>query len=342
MHNNKFLQWYRDNFDSCAAVASFFHTDISDTAAAIGADWSNIESKVFWKDGERCKVNATGSMLLKGCRNSVGVYASVERDKNGVSFPLITFKNKGGAGDAEVFNGLNFLWEEFKRTKGDASQEQIERWNSEKRKREEQAARKQEAAKRQQEAEQKRRAANVEKELQIFDQLPRAASFVYTDKKLIPSVLEHVDARSGSDKHGNYIALRLHNINGEPLGVQRIYDRHITKKDGSQTNKDFTWGMEKDAAHMIIGDLQTAERVYVVEGFATGASVFLAMMQLRISCAVIVALDSGNMIKVVNEFRKEKPYIDLMLAVDNDMWKQRHGKGNAGMLVAINLLAEYD
>lgn len=342
MHNNKFLQWYRDNFDSCAAVASFFQSEIAETAKAIGAEWSNIKDKVTWNEGERCKVNATGSMLIKGCRNSVGIYASVERDKNGVSFPLITFKNKGGAGDTEVFNGLSFLWEEFKRHKGDASQEQLEQWNKKKREREEKAARQQEAAQRQQEAEQKRRAANVQKELQIFDQLPRAASFVYTDKKLIPSVLEHVDARSGSDKHGNYIALRLHNINGEPLGVQRIYDRNITKADGSKTNKDFTWGMDKNAAHMIIGDIQSAERVYVVEGFATGASVFLAMMQLRIPCAVIVALDSGNMVKVVNEYRQKKPYIDLMLAVDNDMWKQRHGKGNAGMLVAINLLAEHD
>lgn len=342
MHQNRFFQWYSDNFDSCAAVASEFYADISDTAAAIGADWSNIEKKIVWKEGERCKVNATGSMLLKGCRNSVGVYASVERDKNNVLFPLITFKNKGGAGDTEVFNGLSFLWEEFKKTRGDSSKEQIDKWNDDKRKREERVARKQQAAKRQQEAELKRRAANVQKELQIFDQLPRAASFVYTDKKLVPSVLEYIDARSGSDKNGNYIALKLHNINDEPVGVQRIYDRHITKADGSKTNKDFTWGMEKDAAHMIIGDIQTAERVYVVEGFATGASVFLAMMQLRIPCAVIVALDSGNMIKVVNEYRKKKPYIDLMLAVDNDMWKQRQGKGNTGMLVAINLLSEYD
>ncbi|MBF4432847.1 hypothetical protein EA848_25380, partial [Vibrio anguillarum] len=113
-------------------------------------------------------------------------------------------------------------------------------------------------------------------------------------------------------------------------------------KDGSKTNKDFTWGMDKSAAHMIIGDLSTAERVYVVEGFATGASIFLAMQQLNIACAVIVALDAGNMIKVVHAYQQKAPYLQLMLGVDNDMWKQRQGKGNAGMLVAMELLAEYD
>lgn len=343
MHKNRFFQWYLDRFGSCAAVASFFESEISSHADAIGANWANIESRIVWKEGERCKVNATGSMLMKGCRNSVGVYASVERDnKNGVQFPLITFKNKGGAGDTEVFNGLTHLWELFKREKEDTTQAQRDKWDREKREREERAARKQEAAKRKQDAEQKRRAANVDKELHIFDQLPRAASFVYTDKKLIPTILQHIDARAGSDNNGNYMAIKLHHIDDTPAGVQRIYDRNIIKKDGSATNKDFTWGMNKNGAHMVIGDLNTADRIYVVEGFATGASVFLAMMQLRISCAVIVALDSGNMIKVVNEYRHKKPYLDLMLAVDNDMWKQRQGKGNAGMLVAMELLAEHD
>lgn len=342
MRESKFTQWYRDRFGSCAAVADYFSNEISSHAEAIGVDWSSIEREVFWQVGERCKVNATGSKLIKGCKNSVGVYASVEYDKNGVQFPLITFKNKGGAGDTEVFNGLNYLWELFKSEKDHTNQALRDKWEQERQERRDRTARKQEAAKRKQEAEQKRRAANVEKELREFDQLPRAASFVYTDKKLIPSILNQVDARAGSDQHGNYIAFKLHHIGGNPVGIQRIYDRHITKKDGGKTNKDFTWGMQKDGAHMVIGDLPTAERIYVVEGFATGASVFMAMQQMNIPAAVIVALDAGNMIKVVREYRQKAAYLDLLLAVDNDMWKQRQGKGNAGMLVAMELLAEDD
>ena len=342
MQESTFAKFYRERFGSCTSVADYFVQDISDTASDIGADWANIKDDITWIKGKTCKVNASGSKLLKGCHNSVGVYASVETDDNGVEFPLITFKNKGGAGDTEVFNALPLLWKMFKSERGEFTREQQEKWDREKREREELNARKQAAATRKQDAENKRRAANVDKELQHFSQLPRAASFVYTDKKFIPSILTHVDARAGQDSHGNYIALRLQNISGQGVGIQRIYDRHITKKDGSKTNKDFTWGMNKDAAHLIIGSLKTADRIYVVEGFATGASIFLAMQQLGISCAVIVALDAGNMRKVVSEYQQKAPYLQLLLGVDNDMWKQRQGKGNAGMLVAMDLLAEYD
>ena len=71
--------------------------------------------RVSWRKGREGKVNAYGSQLLKGFKNSVGIYASIERcSKTGVEFPLITFKNKGGAGDTVVFNGLQLLWDLFK------------------------------------------------------------------------------------------------------------------------------------------------------------------------------------------------------------------------------------
>ena len=343
MKESKFVQFYRERFRSGLAVASFFEPELADDAATIGVDWSKVSSDISWESGSAGKRNVSGNKLLKGFKHSVGVYASFEKDKNGVEFPLVTFKSKGGAGDTVVFNGLTHIWELFKKEKDiEIPQAKQDEWDRKKREREEETTRKQAAAKRKQEEERKRRVANVEKELQHFDQLPRAASFVYTDKKLIPSILNHVDARTGTDKHGNYLALKLSHIDGKPAGVQRIYDRHITKKDGSKTNKDFTWGMDKSAAHMIIGELANAERVYVVEGFATGASIFMAMQQLNIPCAVIVALDAGNMIEVVKAYQDKAPYLQLMLGVDNDMWKQRQGKGNAGMLVAMELLAQYN
>lgn len=343
MQENAFARFYRERFGSGEAVASYFNSELTDYASSIGVNWSAALERITWQSGKAGKVNIDGSRLIKGFKNSVGVYASIERDNNGVEFPLVTFKTKGGAGDTVVFNGLTYIWELFKREKDtQIPQAKLDEWDQAKRLREEDNARKREAATRKQDAENKRRAANVDKELQHFSQLPRAASFVYTDKKFIPSILSHVDARSGQDANGNYIALRLQNINGKAVGIQRIYDRHITKKDGSTTNKDFTWGMNKDAAHLVIGNLKTADRIYVTEGFATGASIFLAMQQLNIACAIIVALDAGNMRKVVSEYQQKAPYLQLLLGVDNDMWKQRQGKGNAGMLVAMDLLAEYD
>lgn len=343
MREGLFSKFCRERFGSGLAVANYFETELSEHAALIGVNWSLVSADLTWQSGKAGKLNVSGKKLLNGFKHSVGIFASLEHNKDGIEYPLVTFKNKGGAGDTVVFNGIEHLWNLFEREKDiHVPQSKRDEWDRKKRQREEQAARSRQAAHRKQEAENKRRAANVEQELQHFSQLPRAASFVYTDKKKIPTILNHVDARSGSDKHGNYIALQLHHIGGKPVGIQRIYDRHITKKDGSKTNKDFTWGMAKDGAHLIIGDLQSAERIYVVEGFATGGSVFMAMQRAGINCAVIVALDAGNMIKVVKAYQAKAPYLPLMLAVDNDMWKQRQGKGNAGMLVAMELLAEFD
>lgn len=342
MDNNRFLTWYNDNYSRGDVVASLHSSEIANVAAEIGVNWDAVSDRVSWRKGRDGKVNAYGSQLLKGFKNSVGIYASIERcTKTGVEFPLITFKNKGGAGDTVVFNGLQLLWDLFKEHINSpiSASEQLRRKN-EKQAKLEKAQRKQKAALLKQQEEDKRRAANVQVELANHYQLPCAASFVYTDKKKIADILNHVQAKSGQDKHGKFISLLLHDTLGTPRGVQRIYEKNITKPDGSKTNKDFTWGMDKSGAHLIIGDLANAERVFAVEGFATGASVFLA---LKNTCdvAVIVTLDSGNMIKVVDQYKKEQPHLVIHYGLDNDQWKCKQGKGNAGVLVGVNLLAKH-
>lgn len=340
--NNPFLDWYHQRFGNAAAVADYFDADITEAAAEIGLKWSAVSHRVSYVKGKgnTCKINTNKSALLPGYKNSVGVYASVEESYGGADFPLITFKNKGGAGDTVVFNAAPLLWELFKEERGQLNAQARERRAREKAERDQRIARKQKAAIQKEQEEAKRRAANVAKELQHFSQLPRAASFVYTDKKQIAPIFDHIDARYGSDKYGNYMALQLQDIAGQPVGLQRIYDRKITKPDGSQTNKDFTWGMNKNGAHLVIGSLN-AERIFVVEGFATGASVFLAAQSVKIDAAVIVSIDSGNMKKVVEEYQQKRPYLELELALDNDCWKQKEGKGNTGLLTGLDILSQY-
>ncbi len=343
MHNNKFKNFYTERFGSGLAVATYFDADIADHAAQIGVNWSRVVRDLSWKNGKEGKVNASGGKLLPNFKASVGIYASLEKDDHGNEFPLVTFKSKGGAGDTVVFNGLEYIWELFKREKDEfIPQEKRDEWNKKKAERLAKATKQQEIARRKQKEENQRRAANVAKELAEFDRLPSADSFVYTDEKSISSIFEHANVRTGSDKYGNYIALKLQYIDGSPAGIQRIYDQHFTKGKGKPTNKDFTWGIDKDTAHIVLGDITSADRIYVVEGFATGASVLLAMQSINISCAVIVALDAYNAVKTVDAYQREKPYLPLIAAVDNDLWKQKEGKGNAGMLVALDLLAAHN
>ena len=128
MQHNKFLSWYEKQFGNGLAVAAHFSFEISNEAASIGVDWFAIKD-IPWKSGAAGKVNATGGKLLKGFKNSVGIYASLEKDNNGVEYPLITFKNKGGDGDTIVVNGLSYLWELYKQEKdNDVPQAKLDEW----------------------------------------------------------------------------------------------------------------------------------------------------------------------------------------------------------------------
>jgi len=338
--NNKFIDWYNSQFRTGENLAQYLSHEISLAAAEIGVDWSAIEKEVTWRKGK--KVNVDGSKLLKGFKNSVGVYASIERCfKTGVEYPTLTFKNKGGSGDTVTFSGIGHLWDLYREDIGKAlTPTQQAKRDKQRQQRQEQAERKRQAALQKQKQEDERRAANVQKEIANHLQLPCAASFVYLDQKKIAAILNHVDVRTGTDKHGQFISFLLHDTQSKPRGVQRIYEKHITKPDGSKTNKDFTWGMDKSGAHLVIGDIANAERIAVVEGFATGASVFLALAD---SCkiAVVVALDAGNMIKTVDQYKAEQPHIMFDYMIDNDQWKCREGKGNAGALTAIELLKRH-
>jgi len=338
---NLFYEFWKEQFGSAQGVIDYFNDDITINAEAIGVNWSAVKDQLSWLSGKDGKFNAQGSKYInKGFKHSVGVYASIEKDKNDVQFPLITFKNKGGAGDTIVVNGLTYIWGLYKELKnGKIPQQKSDDWARQKRERDEQTQRKRQAAILEQQAENKRRAANVEKELTNHTTLPRAVSFVYTDKKLIPQILKRFDARVGIDKHGSHLSFLLQNVHGKSVGVQRIYENKITMADGHKTDKTFTWGMEKDGAHFIIGDLTTADRIYSAESFGTAASIFRAMTEiLKINVAVIVAMDAGNLVKVIAAYKAHKPWLDIMPCCDNDMWKQKQGKGNKGMQVALELL----
>ena len=164
MSNLPFKQWYDSEFRNGISVASALTHEISEVAALIGVNWSAVESRITWESGKAGKVNAYGSSLLKGFKNSVGIYASIERcRKTDVEFPTITFKNKGGNGESETFFGLTYLWELYNEFKNiPISPQEISRREKQRREREDKLARQQAAAKREQEIEQKIREAQNE------------------------------------------------------------------------------------------------------------------------------------------------------------------------------------
>ena len=96
-------------------------------------------------------------------------------------------------------------------------------------------------------------------------------------------------------------------------------------KDGK--DKLFVRGAEKSGAFFVIGELVRARIAVVVEGYATGASVYEAT-----GTPVVVALDAGNLQAVVPAMRRAYPRLKLLIAGDNDTHK---GAGNPGKEAAL-------
>lgn len=120
---------------------------------------------------------------------------------------------------------------------------------------------------------------------------------------------------------------------GALVGLQFI------QPDGT---KKLLKGMNKEGAHYVFGSIERATSIYICEGYATGASIWLALHSgnqngstdvvrepgHKQNVAVVVALDSGNLIPVAECIRSDKHAADIYLCADNDRFTTitRNGK----------------
>lgn len=88
------------------------------------------------------------------------------------------------------------------------------------------------------------------------------------------------------------------------MGLQFI------REDGS---KLFLTGTAKEGAGHVLGELEGAEAAFVAEGYATAASVYMAVQR-----PVVCAFDAGNLLPVGKALRAQYPHLKLIFAADND------------------------
>ena len=91
------------------------------------------------------------------------------------------------------------------------------------------------------------------------------------------------------------------------------------------SSKFFKKGGRKKGCFYTIGDIANSKKIYVCEGYATAASVFMAT-----DVTAIVAFDSGNIEPVINAIKQRYPHLEIVIAGDNDRWKEH----NSGMEAA--------
>lgn len=143
----------------------------------------------------------------------------------------------------------------------------------------------------------------------IWEKLPTEGHSEYLQRKQVAPI--GVRYSRGS------VVVPVCNIeSGALVGLQFIAE------DGS---KKFLTGTAKEGAGHVLGLLEGAKTAFIAEGYATAASVFMAMQR-----PVVVAFDAGNLSAVAKALRAKYPDLKMVIAADNDT----ETEGNPGLTKA--------
>ncbi|RON16065.1 plasmid replication protein, CyRepA1 family [Pseudomonas frederiksbergensis] len=354
--------YYQERFNSDPySLLDFFDADISAAAADAFVNWSSVRGLVRL-NGERFKAYSKAKILTTDSRYDGKVMVWGELKKTdpkpatdtrpalaAIEYPALTFSNN--AASPSYWSGFTALLDLYQREKGiDTSERDREFLAKQEAKRLEREAR--QAA---EEAAQRIREERIQGEFSAYKNAwltgergefeyegtrkdrttfiargfvevigDEDGSAPYLQKKQIGAIASRFKMKRMRDSHGVFTAVPLLNIHGQFLGLQRLYDDK--KLQGT--------GVKMDGAHCIFGDIETAEIRISVEGFATGASVYLAELEAGRNIAVVVAFNVDNLVKVLRIYDKFYPGWRFLNAADNDQWKDA---GNAGMLAALEI-----
>ncbi|HUX80478.1 MAG TPA: hypothetical protein VMW10_12160, partial [Alphaproteobacteria bacterium] len=81
----------------------------------------------------------------------------------------------------------------------------------------------------------------------------------------------------------------------------------------SDGTKRFMGGGRKKGCFHTIGVLENGKPIIIIEGYATGASIYMANQQ-----ATVIAFDAGNLVPVIEELKKAYTKSPLLIAGDDD------------------------
>lgn len=356
--------FYSERFNSDPfALLDAARDELNDLATPAGINWmacaKNIQLNPPGGNERYSKYHRSPpEATQKKLKGRVEIYSKLKTSPDGIVYPFINFVNRGS--DAGVWSGFQFLLSEFRRfqqqggTTVPASTEEIA-W----RKRQAEARRQREQqAKLNELKESQAREESLLSWLAFRDAFniaePEDGSWPYAVRKGIRDVFPFCNVRrvTGHDQlnwsrgPNQYMAIPLYHLDGrlkdhnnEPrcAGWQRIDIKGNKFQTHAVDSGDFS-----GSCH-VIGDLTNAQDVCVVEGFATGASVWLATYQnpKRRFDAVIVAVSANNMINIVEQVANIYPAAKITCALDNDRKSVAKGEGNTGLRTGYEIMAKF-
>lgn len=123
------------------------------------------------------------------------------------------------------------------------------------------------------------------------------------------------------------------------IPVRRVRDGVLTSiqwippEDGKQ--KLFTENSEIEGCCHVIGQVKSVDTLVIAEGYATGASVYMAT-----GLSVAVAFNAGNLLPVAKAWREKLPHTRIVIAGDDDTETLINGEPfNTGRIKATEAAA---
>ena len=143
-----------------------------------------------------------------------------------------------------------------------------------------------------------------------WEALAQTGGHPYLEKK---GVAGH-GIRYGKDAYGRFIAIPMRRIDGQLVGLQKIYSAKISGRD---TDRLFSAGVAKVGAMHALGRLDDdVAEIQLGEGYSTCASGYEAT-----GIATVMAFDAGNLQAVAEALRARYPNAKIVLLADNDVRK---------------------
>lgn len=345
---NGLAAFFKERFNADPyALVDYFDGDIAAAADLVGIDWATIRNDIQLSgDKYRGKIGAT----QKRYKSKVMAWGQIKRADD-FDYPHFTFNNNVASIGSSTWSGLGALADLYAREGGRQASATHQRWLD----RQAAVRLEREAKRHAREQSEREQLARIQAERLAYEKVWHCGGrevFEYETKagKILPGFVELVSEEDGSapylqakgiaaiasrfkmrrmrDSHGEFCAVPLFNISGGFVGVQRLYADK--KLQGT--------GVKMDGVHCILGDLETADRRYAAEGFATGATVFLAELEAGNNVAVVITFNVDNLGKVLRLYKKNCPAWRFHNAADNDQWT---AAGNAGLLAALEIHREH-
>lgn len=120
-------------------------------------------------------------------------------------------------------------------------------------------------------------------------------------------------------KHIPALLVPVHDKNGKIVSLQAYFNDQIQIGE-SLTDRAHMKGGQKQGGYCLIGN-PDKKTIAIVEGYATGLSVYMAT-----GWAVVVAFDAGNLLSVAEATRKNFPQSEIIIAGDHDKPNPKTGK----------------